>query len=556
MKKGYSILIILIGLFSSGLKAQITLTVPSANPIGTGAANTTHRKPLGSYYGYERSAMKYLFREIGTSGTITSVSFYCDTINSNTGASTPVKIFLKEVSDSTFAAGTLVNTEETNSSLVFNGTLNAAQFVPHTFVTITLSNPFVYTGGTNNLEVIVETNAGGTGNEGQLSKGFRYYSTGSDSAYRFQFWQQDVSVPTGAGTVDYNRPNIQFTLVPTNACSGAPIAGNTVASDSSVCAGAAFSLGLQGSPSDSGLTYQWQSSPDGLSWSSLTGAVSPYLSASISDTTYFSCLVSCGSNSSVSTPVYITLNAPVYCYCTTGLGGSCNSNAIDAFSISGTGLSNSGTGCANNAGPNYSAYPASGTTTATLTAGQTYTVSATMTGDDKVSLWIDYNHDGIFGINEWTRICTTSVNGMAITATLTVSANAINGVTGMRLRSRSSTAQNDSTSACSAFATGETEDYLITIVGGLAVGIENYNEAASIEIFPNPSQGEVTISVKSMYAGKSVCQLIDLNGKIIVSENLTGNCTKKIDLSLFEKGVYLLRYLNEKGLITKKIVLQ
>lgn len=555
MRKRYFSFILLVTTVLT--QAQVTVDVPAGNPAGTGAVNTTHRKPFGSYYGFERSAMKYLAREINAAGTITSVAFYCDTTNTNIGANTPVKIFLKEVSDSTFQSGSSVATEETNSTLVFNGTLPSSSFVKNTYTTIALTAPFVYSGN-NNLEVIVETNAGGTGNEGLLSKGSRYSSTASENAYRYQYWQADATPPAGNGAPDYHRPNIRFSISPSTICSGVPVAGNAVANDSSVCTGTAVSLSLQGSSSDSGLTYQWQTSYDGLSWMPVPGATSPFLSEAVYDTVYYSCTVSCGSNSSVSSPVYITLNAPVYCYCSSGLGGGCQNNAIDAFSISGTTLNNTGTGCADNAGANYSSYPATGSTTATLTAGQNYTLNITLTGDEKVSVWIDYNQDGVFGIYEWAQVCTTSVAGFPITANLSVSPNAINGITGLRLRSRASSAANDSSSACKAFATGETEDYLVTITGGLAVGIKQQQATISkVDIFPNPTPGELTIAVSSAYNGKSLCQVVDLSGKIVFSEYTSGNnYQKKLDLSAFDKGVYLLRFVNDREIITKKVVLQ
>src|SRR5438045_3683878 len=115
----FPIAIGILFLVTNTARAQLTAHVPSGNPAGSGAGNTTHRKPFGSYYGFERCAMKYLSREMsGISGTISSLSFYCDTTNTSIAASTPVKIFLKEVSDSTFNASS-VNTEETNSTLVF-----------------------------------------------------------------------------------------------------------------------------------------------------------------------------------------------------------------------------------------------------------------------------------------------------------------------------------------------------------------------------------------------------------------------------------------------------
>src|SRR5208283_1878585 len=55
------------------------------------------------------------------------------------------------------------------------------------------------------------------------------------------------------------------------ACSGTPTPGNTVASVNPVCPSTAFTLSLQNF-SGTGVTYQWQSSPDNSTWSNINGA--------------------------------------------------------------------------------------------------------------------------------------------------------------------------------------------------------------------------------------------------------------------------------------------
>jgi hypothetical protein len=89
-------------------------------------------------------------------------------------------------------------------------TISSASFVASTWVTVTLATPFSYTGGSNNLEIIIETNATAAGNEAASAKQFRYSDPGNSNSY--QYWNADHSAPTGNGSKVSFRPNIQLTF--------------------------------------------------------------------------------------------------------------------------------------------------------------------------------------------------------------------------------------------------------------------------------------------------------------------------------------------------------
>ncbi len=89
-------------------------------------------------------------------------------------------------------------------------------------------------------------------------------------------------------------------------CSGTPTAGTTTASATTVCSGVTTVLGLSGSTTGCGLTYQWQSSPNNIAWSNIVGATSSTYTATIAANTYYRCVITCaGSANSVS--VLITM---------------------------------------------------------------------------------------------------------------------------------------------------------------------------------------------------------------------------------------------------------
>ena len=458
-KKYVLALALAVSLFCE-LMAQ-NVIIPSANPSGTGLTQSPWRKPFGTNRAYERTAIKYTNAEINASGQITQIGFYCDTINNPGFAKT--KIFIKEVTDSTFTAST-VAAEETGATLVYNDSIPASSFVAGQWIMVNLSVPYIYT-STNNLEIIIETNSGGTAGTDAvvLAKGFRYSNV---SGAREQYWQSATgsgTAPAGNGTLmNGNRHNIQLVFAPVLACSGTPNAGNTIANPTSVCGTTPAVLSLNGSTTGTGLSYQWISSATGSNWSVINGATNPSYSTPVSSATYFACIVTCSGQSDTSASVLVNVNPFYNCYCVTGIGGGCatQATAIDSVAIGGTTLANGLTGCS--AGF-YTAYPDSGNTTTTLIQGQSYQFYTRYTGNVKSSLWIDYNHNGVFEPAEWTQLCLTSTANAIINSQVNIPLGAMTGLTGMRIRSRAANGANDSTTACTTFGTGETEDYLITI---------------------------------------------------------------------------------------------
>ncbi len=472
------------------LNAQTIVTIPSANPAGTGSTASPYRKPLGTNRAYERSAMIYRHSEIGQQGIISSLAFFVDSLNAPGDAIT--RIFLKEVPDTAMNM-TTVAAVETGATLVYDDTIFAASFIDSAWTNVLLSSAFVHATNSN-LMVIVETNSGGTAGTdiNTISKGFRYFATNGNA---FQYWQSATgsgTIPAGNGTLSLNRPNIQFEISSLPPCPAPPDAGATVASNDSVCSGEIVTFSLFGSVIGSGISYQWLSSVDGINWNQVSGETNPSLTTTIVALGYFACEVTCSGLPDTSDAVFVYLNSFLECYCVTNLGGNCTS-AIDSVAITGTPLANGLTGCT----VSYSAYPQAGNTTATLTQGLPYTMVTKFTGDSRTSLWIDYNHNGVFDNNEWTQVCTTSVAGADVSTTFFVPINAMTGTTGMRIRSRAAAGQNDSTTACANFGTGETEDYLIDIV--LASGC----------VSP-PTAGSIAASADSVCAGAQIS--LSLNG--------------------------------------------
>ncbi len=191
-------LIILIGILALTLGLFATEVV-----IGTGTA--TQRFPLGSFYGFERSAALYTAAEIGPHNTeISAISWYSSIA---TTAEVPTKIYLKTSSSPSLATDTWANMI-TGAILLYDSPYTGT--VAGGWNSFTLSSTFRVDMG-DNLMILVERNFGGSGSStaGGSSTGGALYSTPLTGTHLT--WQADQNPPTGNGTIAANRPNVTIT---------------------------------------------------------------------------------------------------------------------------------------------------------------------------------------------------------------------------------------------------------------------------------------------------------------------------------------------------------
>ena len=141
-------------------------------------------------------------------------------------------------------------------------------------------------------------------------------------------------------------------------------------------------------------------------------------------------------------------------YCTADSSGGGGSNPI-ASVVFGT-INNSAAQVA----PFSILYPASGATTTNVTPGQTYPLTVTSGTASIASVWIDFNRNGVYDASEWTQLWTSATSG---TVNILIPLTATPGRTGMRIRTRGAGNTNTNTDACTAFFSGTSEDYPITI---------------------------------------------------------------------------------------------
>ena len=170
--------------------------------IGYGTG-TTYVAPFNSLWGYSCVEQIYTADEIGTAGTINSISF-----NLSSGSQTnQIEVFMKNVSRSTFASASDYEALSA-SDMVYSGTVtfNAG------WTTITLDTPFAYDGSSNLLIAMHEFTSG-------YSTINFYYTSAANTVVTFH---SDSVNPdpynlgsfSGSSYTSDKRANIQLDITP------------------------------------------------------------------------------------------------------------------------------------------------------------------------------------------------------------------------------------------------------------------------------------------------------------------------------------------------------
>lgn len=91
------------------------------------------------------------------------------------------------------------------------------------------------------------------------------------------------------------------------------------------------------------------------------------------------------------------------------------------------------------------------------------------------------------------------------------------------------------------------------------VGIKEENELLALSVFPNPASGQLNVIIPKNEASITA-ELVDLQGKIVLSINLTNNTNianhHKLDVSSLAKGLYVLNLSTVSGKQSLKISIQ
>jgi hypothetical protein len=182
-------------------------------------------------------------------------------------------------------------------------------------------------------------------------------------------------------------------------------------------------------------------------------------------------------------------------------------------------------------------------------------------GDQFVNVWIDYNDDFVFTIDEKAvdnyEIANDQGSGnYTETTTLSVSNNATLGQHLMRAKTNWN--NNVSDDACEESTYGETEDYLVNITPSLAVTNFSLNNADWVVLSLPNNIFDISLN-QSQEINPLIFTVYNTNGQRVIYEkikNKEGKYSYELDMSYAPKGVYLIRLGNNQFGKVKKIIVK
>jgi hypothetical protein len=92
----------------------------------------------------------------------------------------------------------------------------------------------------------------------------------------------------------------------------------------------------------------------------------------------------------------------------------------------------------------------------------------------------------------------------------------------------------------------------------ITTGQAEQNMLQSIQLYPNPASGNVTVATNMLSAGNYTIEVLNLVGEVVYTEHFVSNGTINRGLHLGElgKGVYGVRISGSEGSVLKKLVIE
>ncbi len=289
-------------------------------------------------------------------------------------------------------------------------------------------------------------------------------------------------------------------------------------------------------------------------WTDVNNSSNSLSLSGLSSATNYECQVrsQCGAtSSSYSASITFSTSAPVN-YCTSS-GNNGTEEWINRFVLN---------TIDNNSGMNggYANFTSMSTS---LTTGSNYgfTIYPSWAGtvyNEAYNIWIDYNQDGDFNDSGEAVYSISKNKNNSITGSIAIPSSALLGSTRMRVTLK----YNSNASSCETFSYGEVEDYTINISNSSGARKSGATSAINTptvvvdntdsELYPNPANDVLVVMVEARDGAH--LQLLNISGKIMIDRNYTNSEEVRIDVSAFEKGIYILSIENGGGKITKRVI--
>lgn len=476
-------LVLLAGLMSTGLKAQVLYneSFNTVAPLPAGWAQQNLSSPIGAQAGWFQgnntvfpsnsgATTAYIaanFQNVAGANTISNWLFMPNVTLKNGDIFT---FYTRTVTAPAFPDRLQVRMS-TNGASVNAG---ASATSVGDFTTLLLDiNPTYSTSGYPNVWTQYTITISGLGGPTSGRLAFRYFvEDGGPAGNNSDYMGIDDAVYTTFAA----------------ACSGTPVPGNTASSVPTVCPTTNFTLSLPNLPAASGYSFQWQSSPDGTTWTNIAGATLSTLTTSQLTATYYQCIVTCSGNSANSTPLQVPLSPATSCYCLAG--------ATDQIFEK---ISNVTYNTINNSSTSTAGYENFTNISTSVVQQSTLPITVTIANafnTDQVIVWIDFNQDGDF-TDPGEQVYTSTAGVGPHTGNITIPATSLLGPTRMRVRMHDS-GFGGNTTPCGNSAYGQVEDYTVNITPCIPLAITTQPANTSIAC-----GGNATFSIAATGSGPS-----------------------------------------------------
>jgi|GEM_PF-920884 len=247
---------------------------------------------------------------------------------------------------------------------------------------------------------------------------------------------------------------------------------------------------------------------------------------------------------SYSSSLFFTTLVPDACVSASVDSSQKNISNVTVTPFSGSGLSAM---VSNSAASNYTDYKPDPTRKITLITGSvnnivSVTKSGTLNSSDAVTVWIDFNGDGIFSDNE--RIMISNAASSTVISNFSVPASVAKCDVTMRVIYSASTVQN----ACGNFAAGEVEDYSVHFTTLSNLGLHEAEISDEILAYPNPVKDTLYFTISSLDYNY---EIYNTTGQIMSKGKLYN---KSLDVKLLPKGIYFISLLNKEKNVRLKFI--
>lgn len=159
---------------------------------------------------------------------------------------------------------------------------------------------------------------------------------------------------------------------------------------------------------------------------------------------------------------------------------------------------------------------------------------------ENFAVWIDINHNGFFEFSD--KLLLGLTNNGAVTGTITIPSNALNGITKMRV---GMSAINYPVECPNSSFYGEFEDYCIYI--GPDAGIEQPSQF-NLSVYPNPAQ--TYINIVSDITIQHL-QILSVDGKVLIEINQP---LSQINIENLPSGIYLIKVYTDNHFKTLRFI--